>query len=175
MLKKTKEGFFLGLGVFLFFGILFGLSWAVGFHTADEIVSGSFNGNFDFSSANVIGLDENETYSTSEIKTNKRWIDGKPIYKRVFTGSRIPDGTGSNNPLMLAGVDRVITFKGYTIQANNYTQPIGGGFNSVSNFLETSFYVNPSKELHLNHYTDSPAVYELKEWTIYAEYTKMSD
>ena len=28
-----------------------------------------------------------ETYSTSEIKTNKVWIDGKPIYNKVITGT----------------------------------------------------------------------------------------
>ena len=27
-----------------------------------------------------------EAYSTNEVKTNKVWIDGKPIYRRVFTG-----------------------------------------------------------------------------------------
>lgn len=27
-----------------------------------------------------------ETYSTNEIKTNKVWIDGKPLYRKVITG-----------------------------------------------------------------------------------------
>ena len=40
---------------------------------------------------NLVGaineLKNGETYSTSEIKTNKVWIDGKPIYNKVITGT----------------------------------------------------------------------------------------
>lgn len=28
-----------------------------------------------------------DTYSTEEVKTNKVWIDGKPIYRKVFKGT----------------------------------------------------------------------------------------
>lgn len=28
-----------------------------------------------------------ETYSTDEVKTNKKWIDGKPIYRRVINST----------------------------------------------------------------------------------------
>ena len=30
-----------------------------------------------------------DTYSTTEVKTNKKWIDGKPIYRKVVTGLNI--------------------------------------------------------------------------------------
>ena len=30
-------------------------------------------------------IDESEVYSTSEVKTNKVWIDGKPIYRKVIS------------------------------------------------------------------------------------------
>lgn len=37
---------------------------------------------------NVSGGEElTEIYSTEEVKTNKTWIDGKPIYRKVFTGT----------------------------------------------------------------------------------------
>lgn len=29
-----------------------------------------------------------EVYSTNEVKTNKVWIDGKPIYRKVLTGTK---------------------------------------------------------------------------------------
>lgn len=32
----------------------------------------------------VPGSVEKEHYSTEEVKTNKTWIDGKPIYRKVF-------------------------------------------------------------------------------------------
>lgn len=37
-------------------------------------------------------LNNNDTYSTNEIKTNKRWINGKPIYRKVITGN-MSEGT----------------------------------------------------------------------------------
>lgn len=35
-----------------------------------------------------------DIYSTTEIKTNKMWIDGKPIYRKCFTGPEIHLATG---------------------------------------------------------------------------------
>ena len=32
-------------------------------------------------------INNNDTYSTSEVKTNKRWEDGKPIYRKVVSGT----------------------------------------------------------------------------------------
>lgn len=42
------KGISFGLGFLFIFGILFGLVYAVGFHTASEILPGSFNGNYIF-------------------------------------------------------------------------------------------------------------------------------
>lgn len=36
-----------------------------------------------------------DTYSTEEVKTNKVWIDGKQIYRKVLTGT-LPTGSGEN-------------------------------------------------------------------------------
>lgn len=33
-----------------------------------------------------------EVYSTSEVKTNKVWIDGKPIYRKVFEKTNVSTG-----------------------------------------------------------------------------------
>ena len=33
-------------------------------------------------------INDCNTYSTSEVKTNKTWIDGKPIYRKVYTGTK---------------------------------------------------------------------------------------
>ena len=41
------------------------------------------------------GYNDTEVYSTNEVKTNKVWIDGKPIYRKCFTGLSVsfPSGT----------------------------------------------------------------------------------
>lgn len=37
---------------------------------------------------------ENSSYSTSEVKTNATWIDGKPIYKKTISCGVLPNATG---------------------------------------------------------------------------------
>ena len=39
---------------------------------------------YDYMADNDAGGNYIDTYSTSEVKTNKVWIDGKPIYRRVY-------------------------------------------------------------------------------------------
>ena len=36
---------------------------------------------------------ENSSYSTSEVKTNATWIDGKPIYKKTISLGNLPNAT----------------------------------------------------------------------------------
>ena len=38
-----------------------------------------------------------DVYSTSEVKTNEVWIDGKPIYRKTFSGSYSDNATLINN------------------------------------------------------------------------------
>jgi len=47
LFNKIKDGFAFSLGIFIFFGIVFGV-YAVGFHPANEILSGNFLGNYIF-------------------------------------------------------------------------------------------------------------------------------
>ena len=48
MSNKFLDGIKLGLGFIFVIGIIFGLAWAVGFHNANEILSGTFVGDFIF-------------------------------------------------------------------------------------------------------------------------------
>ena len=54
-------------------------------------------------------LNDCETYSTNEVKTNKTWIDNKPIYRRVFT---------LNTPILLnASWQNIFSIEGLNIEA----------------------------------------------------------
>jgi len=64
-ITKIKEGIFLGIGITLFFSVLFGLIYAVGFHTPDEIISGIFLGNYRFNGS--VDLGDNATYNGIEL------------------------------------------------------------------------------------------------------------
>lgn len=61
-LKNIKKGLEFGFGILLMLGLVFGIAYAVGFHSADEILDGAFEGNYDFTgnvnftSASVEGI-----------------------------------------------------------------------------------------------------------------------
>ena len=75
MIKKIRDGFFFGLGIFLFFGLIFGLVWAVGFHSAEEILGGTFLGNYVFNGN--VEFEKNVTINGSvEIKEGLKLNSG---------------------------------------------------------------------------------------------------
>ena len=56
-----------------------------------------------------IGWEQVETYSTDEVKTGDTWIDGKPIYRKVFT---------LTTPILLnASWQNVVDISGMNIEA----------------------------------------------------------
>jgi len=56
------------------------------------------------------------SYSTNEQKTGGYWIDGKPIYRKVFTGLSVTVGSGSNwtHAAQLSNVENLVNFIPYT-------------------------------------------------------------
>lgn len=61
-----------------------------------------------------------DSYSTTEIKTNKTWIDGKPIYRKVINIGSITNTTSNNtvNP-NISNLDTLISLDGiFNIGAN---------------------------------------------------------
>ncbi len=53
-----------------------------------------------------------EAYSTEEVKTNKVWIDGKPIYRKVLTAENQAARTNIVFPQTIENLDLVISFNG---------------------------------------------------------------
>lgn len=64
-------------------------------------------------------------YSTTEINTGQTWIDGKPIYRKVFTFNT---SIGANNlfelPTNIPDMDMLINMRGILYNNN---QPFGSG------------------------------------------------
>ena len=60
-------------------------------------------------------------YSTEETKTGNYWIDGKPIYRKVFTGTA-SNGTTVNHGIN--NLEKVIDMKGTTTADNSVTYPL---------------------------------------------------
>lgn len=123
-------------------------------------------------STNITNIINAEVYSTSEIKTNKTWIDGKPIYRKVifFTTT-----ISANNLFTLAHNISNLSYYKITeavVKSNSglsYTLPMVGYNNSLTDKMFC--------------YMDATNIYFYSNgawgsiWTKYVtiEYTKTTD
>ena len=56
---------------------------------------------------------ENSSYSTSEVKTNATWIDGKPIYKKTISTGALPQGGAiATTDISSLSVDTIVDYRG---------------------------------------------------------------
>lgn len=61
-------------------------------------------------------INENNSYSTEEHPTGKKWIDGKPIYSKVIDCGALPNNTETFTNLNIQNLATVVSLKG---MANN--------------------------------------------------------
>jgi hypothetical protein len=87
--------------------------------TASQIVNTYSNSQTDAYSCNYVNNEIKDVYSTNEVKTNKVWIDGKPIYRKVFVKENIANG--SNEDIELS-FDSLISISGIVEWNNSYTK-----------------------------------------------------
>jgi hypothetical protein len=113
-------------------------------------------------------LKDGEIYSTSEIKTNKIWIDGKPIYRRIY--QKTSTAATENIDIDDWNVDFVCSFVPLL-------------YDSTNRQFDTNYYVNSNDYLRaltrLYNYKFTITVQRgnanSKVLTIIMEYTKTTD
>lgn len=114
-----------------------------------------------------VGWEQVDSYSTSEVNTGKTWIDGKPIYKKVFTGTIGSSGssvTVGNIPNI-----NVITFSGIVNTTNSRQHPISTYWSdTIKNVPE---YFKSNGNIVLNY----SAQYYGQDYELIVEYTKTTD
>ena len=107
-------------------------------------------------------------YSTSEVKTGATWIDGKPIYRKVFTGtSPSANGYFTSNTGITNG-DTCINV--YGVIKGDYWLPIP--YTDSSNTC--GVVLNPTLTV-LNYYFNIIAGYMNKPMYTIIYYTKTTD
>lgn len=105
-----------------------------------------------------------DVYSTDEVKTNKVWIDGKPIYRKVYTGTA---SNGTSVLLDINNLDKVLNFDGILyygspIQVLKLNNPNDSGYMSRVHINGNAFNFLMGSWANLNFY-------------IFIEYTKTTD
>jgi hypothetical protein len=49
-----------------------------------------------------------EIYSTTEVKTNKVWIDGKPVYRKIINFGSLPNATAKLVNHNISNIDKIV-------------------------------------------------------------------
>lgn len=81
-------------------------------------------------STNATDIKNLQTYSTNEVNTGKVWIDGKPIYRKVITGTtsnEISGGTEIETQIM-TGVSNIVYADGYVETSSSLKFLIGSSW-----------------------------------------------
>lgn len=121
-------------------------------------------------------------YSTSEVNTGYTWVDGKPIYKRVFAATFTTPAVGTRLTIDLidSNIDNVIRACGnYSPNNSSITTGehyvFGGGSLGSNVDAEISVRTNSNKKLQLliNNYA-TVYVGRTGSYSVSVEYTKTS-
>ena len=114
------------------------------------------------------------SYSTTEQRTGGKWIDGKPIYRIVYTGTA-NSTTGSNliaNPI--SNLDAVIELYGMVYWKNDWGI-IGGSGLSIPSVITLQYTTANDRQQGLFLSYPSSGYTSFHYYRIILEYTKTTD
>lgn len=122
------------------------------------------------------------SYSLNEVKTNKTWIDGKPIYRKVVevgilsaTESQQDFTVINSNVAMLIDAKAIMLSKNYATNGIMYTLPkISADYSNASPFCNID-WITQQTSLILKTYRTSAVWYESNSIICIVEYTKTTD
>ena len=108
MIKDFLRGLTIGVGILFVFSVV-GLVYAVGFHIADEVQSGTFGGDYefvgdvDFTSANVVGLPESGINVSFADARYVNAVGGDTVTGNLRIDGAITNAVGQSGIIMVAG------------------------------------------------------------------------
>ncbi len=109
------------------------------------------------------------TYSTEEINTVKKWIDGKDVYSKTYTGE-CNSGSSQTIANSLKDIDTVIKIEGtFQRKSDKLASPIGA-FYSTSGGQSRALWQGTKKELIIEK--DASIWNTNFEFIVTVEYTK---
>lgn len=109
-----------------------------------------------------------EIYSTAEVKTNKTWINGKPIYRKVINGITPSQESAEQNVAMADNIDEIIEWN-FRINSS-YGWELQNTM-AEGNNAKVSVYLQPNKI----YYGTLDSGYYNRSFRLIVEYTKTVD
>ncbi len=92
----------------------------------NELLIKELSNKVDINASDIQKINDAEVYSTSEIKTNKKWIDGKPIYRKVIDMGMLPNTTNKSVNHNLSNFTMINVGGGAVNTTNNVFSPFSG-------------------------------------------------
>ena len=122
-----------------------------------------------YPSAKAVYNSTTNIYSTSEIKTNNVWIDGKPIYRKVISCGALPNSTSKLVNHNISDIDnsRIYGFAVRTSDKREFPLPFSGVYGSGNIQIDlTSTQIQITTDVDRSSFNES---------YIIVEYTKTTD
>lgn len=113
---------------------------------------------------------ESLSYSETEFKTGGKWIDGKPIYRKVITKTSWQYQTYITN--VLNNPDTVLSFNFNIIDTSSDRVYSGNLTSSIPSYITEIYYIRSSNRLY---YTGGADRAILNKCIFIFEYTKTTD
>ena len=133
----------------------------------NELLIKELSNQVETNASDIQKINDAEVYSTNEIKTNKIWIDGKPIYRKVFDLGIIPSDGAMTYSTNLNNVS-IKKIDGYVYDSSDtVVQPINYISQSSTSIIET-ITINNGSQIRLR--TKGPFT-NIKAYVV-LEYTK---
>lgn len=121
------------------------------------------------------GLSTLSGYSTNEVLTEQRWIDGKPIYRKVITGNLASPAVDVTINTGLSGISNTGHIINTKIAQSDGLVRSGASSYYVSDTNECVSYYNQVTGVIIIYVSNSNASYANATYQIVLEYTKISD
>lgn len=112
-----------------------------------------------------------ETYSTSEVKTNKVWIDGKPIYRKVKKYSKAANTSSSTIQHGITNLDFLLSAQAMAVVGGQF-RPLPSFYSpDISTYNQSIYYIDGTD---IGIYYSTWYAARASEIYIILEYTKAS-
>ena len=108
-----------------------------------------------------------DIYSTTETKTNKVWIDGKPIYRKVVYDTTPRSGGNYNIEHGIQNYDEIVSYKTLCYQSSSVIHD-GSSTSALSGLERVTSYFNGSN-------ISIRTSWAIVKTIIIIEYTKTTD
>ena len=136
--------------------------------TQAQVVNNENNSQLNAYSCDYVNNKVKDVYSTDEVKTNKVWIDGKPIYRKTYTGN-LSEGTRQHGLTNVTFVGPIVAYFYNEHSGNTMNIP---SLRPVYPEYQIGIYVN-STQIFLERAASAQGDY--MKYYITLEYTKNTD